>query len=675
MDTTNHNIYVCKSAANGAAVWYKQAAHNNFAAGAAPTVDDDLDLYYAPGSIWLDTTAHNVYICESAANGAAVWKLVNSSSGVLLANGTVPLTANWDAGAYKITADTFTSDVAIGTAPFTSTSTTTCTNVSADLLDVYHESTFAALVGRNGGQTLYGGTAASNNLTLQATSDATPGGIIMPTANLSLGTKATTASAFALAIHEGAAAAPNKIVFLDADGSTAVGALWKTTGDSMVLSAGDATTETLKITSGGSLSTTGSITAGAGGVAATNAAFSGGKTTGVDDTSGSYGLSLTSRPSFTKDQTSTCYNIYSAVFPECDNGKTNSGNIYSFYTECMRNHNAAGTDDYGTITGIYAQQAFFGHYNLNTSATPLTTYCSGVRVSPYYVTGTISNLYAIEVSAPSTGGTVTNGWSMYNAYNGNTYWAATYNRFQSTTGDRIIYCVQTSTTDPIADAWNTHSNEKYKNDLGPIDSDIDRSARYQARKAIADRTLHTWTRKVELDREHYEGMFPLEDDRPRGLPGEEIPAKDLEVRQAEQDLAIYRHIEKCKTLKKFQKKQYGMFAEETPEEITSYGLDGQPEGIDLGAYIGWVHRAVDAMQYDLDFLEVDVADIDNILWLMDSDMYFINEALIIAEEKIKILEEKNTELESKNDALLRKHEDYERRMALLEERLAKLEIQ
>lgn len=46
---------------------------SNFTATAAPAVTDDLDLGYGTGSLWLDATGNATYICESAANGAAVW--------------------------------------------------------------------------------------------------------------------------------------------------------------------------------------------------------------------------------------------------------------------------------------------------------------------------------------------------------------------------------------------------------------------------------------------------------------------------------------------------------------------------------------------------------------------------------------------------------------------------
>lgn len=61
---------------------------------------------------------------------------------VLLAGGTVPLTANWDAGSYEIRAQTLESDVATGTAPLTIASTTAVTNLNADMLDGFHSSSF-----------------------------------------------------------------------------------------------------------------------------------------------------------------------------------------------------------------------------------------------------------------------------------------------------------------------------------------------------------------------------------------------------------------------------------------------------------------------------------------------------------------------------------------------------
>tara|TARA_R110002110_G_scaffold104370_4_gene263244 strand:- start:942 stop:2294 length:1353 start_codon:yes stop_codon:yes gene_type:complete len=57
------------------------------------------------------------------------------ASGFVKANGTVALSANWDAGAYEIRAQTLEADVSTGTAPLTIASTTKVANLNADKLD------------------------------------------------------------------------------------------------------------------------------------------------------------------------------------------------------------------------------------------------------------------------------------------------------------------------------------------------------------------------------------------------------------------------------------------------------------------------------------------------------------------------------------------------------------
>ena len=53
----------------------------------------------------------------------------------VLRDGSLNLTANWDAGSFKITAETFESDVPTGTAPLVVASTTKVANLNSDLLD------------------------------------------------------------------------------------------------------------------------------------------------------------------------------------------------------------------------------------------------------------------------------------------------------------------------------------------------------------------------------------------------------------------------------------------------------------------------------------------------------------------------------------------------------------
>lgn len=58
-----------------------------------------------------------------------------TGGGDLLSDGSVPLTANWDAGSFEIRSATFESDVATGTAPLVVASTTKVANLNSDLLD------------------------------------------------------------------------------------------------------------------------------------------------------------------------------------------------------------------------------------------------------------------------------------------------------------------------------------------------------------------------------------------------------------------------------------------------------------------------------------------------------------------------------------------------------------
>ncbi len=60
----------------------------------------------------------------------------------LLTDGTRELTANWDAGTWKIRAWFFQSDIATGTAPFLVASTTVVTNLNADRVDGLHATAF-----------------------------------------------------------------------------------------------------------------------------------------------------------------------------------------------------------------------------------------------------------------------------------------------------------------------------------------------------------------------------------------------------------------------------------------------------------------------------------------------------------------------------------------------------
>lgn len=67
---------------------------NNYAATAAPTVNDDIADGYGPGSLWLNATGNSLYICESNSAGAAVWNSAGSGGSGTVTNTGGNLTNN-----------------------------------------------------------------------------------------------------------------------------------------------------------------------------------------------------------------------------------------------------------------------------------------------------------------------------------------------------------------------------------------------------------------------------------------------------------------------------------------------------------------------------------------------------------------------------------------------------
>lgn len=130
---------------------------------------------------WSTITATPTTLAGYGITDAAA--LTHTHSDYLNKNGTVPLTAAWDAGSWQIQAETFKSDVATGTAPLTIASETVCTHLNADLLDGNHAAAFA----------LAGAAPASHQLdgALHTVSGLTSGHFL----------KATGATSFGFAAH------------------------------------------------------------------------------------------------------------------------------------------------------------------------------------------------------------------------------------------------------------------------------------------------------------------------------------------------------------------------------------------------------------------------------------------------------------------------------------------
>lgn len=99
----------------------------NLSASAAPTTADDVNSDYSVGSVWIDTTNDNAYICVDATAAAAVWKSTNLTE--LLDDLTPQLGGNLD---------TNTKNIQFGDASVAGTDNTLVFGAGSDLY-IYHD--------------------------------------------------------------------------------------------------------------------------------------------------------------------------------------------------------------------------------------------------------------------------------------------------------------------------------------------------------------------------------------------------------------------------------------------------------------------------------------------------------------------------------------------------------
>lgn len=84
INVTADDAFICLDASTGAAVWAQidgggGGILNKLNATVAPAVGDDNVDGYEVGSLWIDVTADNSYICVDASTGAAVWLQINDN--------------------------------------------------------------------------------------------------------------------------------------------------------------------------------------------------------------------------------------------------------------------------------------------------------------------------------------------------------------------------------------------------------------------------------------------------------------------------------------------------------------------------------------------------------------------------------------------------------------------
>ena len=199
----------------------------------APTVSDDSSLGHYNGEPWCDTTNHILYQAESVGVGAALWRQVwptkgddiagninattlNGHADTYFAIGTAVALLNGRAGGqilyggtgsqdnlylrstfhatkgliylgaslyYNETTGQLISTLADGgISPLAVTSGVVVGNLNSDKIDGRHETEFALLAGRSGGQTIKGDIASGGNLILTSTAHATKGNVCLDAA-------------------------------------------------------------------------------------------------------------------------------------------------------------------------------------------------------------------------------------------------------------------------------------------------------------------------------------------------------------------------------------------------------------------------------------------------------------------------------------------------------------
>lgn len=89
------------------------------------------------------------------------------------------------------------------------------------------------------------------------------------------------------------------------------------------------------------------------------------------------------------------------TYPAVKPGVTQGGYTKGAEMSVLRNIVSLGYDDNGTLTTMQGLSLAVGHYNTSGSAAPVTTTCSGISLTPYCLTGSITNLFGLNIGAIS----------------------------------------------------------------------------------------------------------------------------------------------------------------------------------------------------------------------------------------------------------------------------------
>jgi hypothetical protein len=135
-----------------------------------------------------------------------------------------------------------------------------------------------------------------------------------------------------------------------------------------------------------------------------------------------YGVGVAGSYSILANGTYYHKGIDSAVTKQIPSGITDGGYLAGGWMLSFRNAPTT-TADNGTLTNLYGADIQYGHYNGDVTATPATTNAYGIKIDPYYRTGTVTNMYDLFLSAETAGGMATNRWGIYQNNTKNNYFA------------------------------------------------------------------------------------------------------------------------------------------------------------------------------------------------------------------------------------------------------------
>jgi hypothetical protein len=73
IDTVAGLLYICTDNTSGAAAWQQETYKSSLTETVDPSITDDETAGYTAGSYWLNTSSGQMFVCEDASVGAAVW--------------------------------------------------------------------------------------------------------------------------------------------------------------------------------------------------------------------------------------------------------------------------------------------------------------------------------------------------------------------------------------------------------------------------------------------------------------------------------------------------------------------------------------------------------------------------------------------------------------------------